>query len=128
MSVTRYAVLVAASVATIFAASSLLLDGLGDRAHAAILFAGVAAGLNAVAAYFLARRALSRSSGEFVRLVLGGMTARMMALLAVVAAGLVVLDLPKVPLVFSLLTHFVLFLILEITLLSRRVPVTREAH
>ncbi len=61
----------------------------------------------------------SRSTGVFMKAVLGGMVARMGLMLAAVVAGVLVFDLPKVPLAISLLAFFVLFLVLELTILHR---------
>jgi len=44
----------------------------------------------------------------------------MAVMLAAVVAGVFVLSLPKVPLAVSLLSYFVLFLIMELSILHRR--------
>ena len=47
----------------------------------------------------------------------------MVTLLAGVAAGVLVLGLPRVPLVVSLLFCFLVFLVMQITIFHRRAPV-----
>ena len=78
------------------------------------------AALNSVCAYFLALWSAGRSTSTFFTAVLGGMVARMLVLLAAVLAGVLLAGLPKVPFTVSLLSYFVAFLVLELTVLSRR--------
>jgi hypothetical protein len=130
VSLTRYATVVLATVAVLFAAAVLLFgDTLDAPARSAVLLAGLLAAANAVCAYFLATWASARQSNAiFMQAVLGGMLGRMTVMLAAVVVALVLLELPKVPLVASLLTHFVLFLILEVAVLSRRSPTPSEVR
>jgi hypothetical protein len=130
VSLTRYATVVLATVAVVFAAAVLLFgNALDGPARSAMLFAGLLAAANAVSAYFLATWASARQSNAiFMQAVLGGMLGRMMLMLAAVLVALVLLDLPKVPLIASLLTHFVLFLVLEVAVLSRRAPTPSEVR
>ena len=130
MSLTRYATVVMAVVTAVFVtAASVFGDRLDAAARAAVLLAGLLAAGNAVSAYFLATWASAmRSNAVFMQAVLGGMLGRMVLMLAAVVLALVVFDLPKVPLIASLLTHFVLFLILEVAVLSRRVPTPSDAR
>ena len=128
MTLTRYATIVLATVAVLFAAAVLLFGNTLDApARTAVLLAGLLAAANAVCAYFLATWASARQSNViFMQAVFGGMLGRMTVMLAAVVVALVVFDLPRVPLVASLLTHFVLFLILEVAVLSRRAPTPSE--
>ena len=130
MSVTRYATIVMATVAVIFAAAvGILGDGLTTAGRSAVLLAGLLAAGNAVGAYFLATWASARHSNVvFMQAVLGGMLGRMTLMLAAVAVALFLFKLPQVAFVVSLLTHFVLFLVLEVAVLSRRAPVPSEAR
>lgn len=130
MSLTRYATVVLATVAVLFASAVVLFGNTLDApARLAVLLAGLLAAANAVSAYFLATWASARQSNAiFMQAVLGGMLGRMMVMLAAVVVALVVFDLPRVPLVASLLTHFVLFLILEVAVLSRRAPTPSEVR
>jgi hypothetical protein len=130
VSLTRYATIVMAVVAVVFAAAAFLFgDSLSNAGRSAVLLAGLLAAANAVSAYFLATWASARQSNAvFMQAVLGGMLGRMLFMLAAVVVALVLLDLPKVPLVASLLTHFVLFLILEVAVLSRRSPTPSEVR
>jgi hypothetical protein len=61
-----------------------------------------------------------RSTTVFMGAVLGGMVGRMALLLLLVTAAILVLGLPKVPLAVSLLSYFVLFLILELAQIQRQ--------
>jgi hypothetical protein len=122
LSLRRYTLLV-----TGVAASSLLVAwslGLGGRDTAsrwATLYGGALAVLNAVAAYFLVVWSDRRPTSVFFRVVLWGTAGRMAALVGAVAAGILVLGLPRLPLVVSVLAYFVVFLALELTILHRRV-------
>ena len=66
------------------------------------------------------RWSAGRSTTAFLRAVLGGMLARMALMLAAVLAGLLALGLPRLPLAFSLLSYFALFLTMELTILHRQ--------
>jgi branched-subunit amino acid ABC-type transport system permease component len=98
----------------------LVLRDLEPRARWAACVGTALASLNTLAAYALVVWSQRRSTTVFLGAVLGGMVGRMGLMLAAVAAGVLRLGLPKVPLAVSLLAYFVLFLILELTLLHRR--------
>jgi hypothetical protein len=93
---------------------------LSAQARPAVLTGAVLAALNTVCAYFLALWSTGRSNNAFFVAVLGGMLARMTVLLGAVVVGVLVVGLPKVPLTVSLLSYFVVFLVLELAVLSRR--------
>jgi hypothetical protein len=121
VSVARYAVIVFLAVAATLAA---LLVGLGDRlgsGDVVAVFAGaLISALNSVAAYALVAWSAGRSTAWFFRAILGGMLVRMTVMLAGVVGGILVLGLPRLPLVFSLLAYFVALLAFELTVVSRR--------
>jgi hypothetical protein len=99
---------------------SLLASGDRDaRTKAALLLGGVLATLNALAAYACARWAASRSMRALIWAVLGGMTLRMLGLLALMGAAVALARVPIVPLVVSLIAYFSLFLVLELMVLPR---------
>ena len=119
MSLGKYAILVLAAVATLLAAGWPLLPA--DPAfRSAVVAGGALAALNTILAYFLVLWSSRRSTNVFLGAVLGGMVGRMALMLAAVAAGVLVFELPKVPFATSLLAFFVLFLVLELTILHRR--------
>ena len=118
MSLGKYALLVLAAVATLIGASWPALPPDADFRWA-VVAGGALAAFNTILAYFLVVWSARRSTNVFLRAVLGGMLARMLLMLAAVAAGVLVLGLPKVPLAISLLAFFVLFLVLELTSLHR---------
>jgi hypothetical protein len=81
---------------------------------------GVLAALNTLAAYGLASWSIGRSTNAFLGAVRGGMVGRMGLMLAAVVAGVLALGLPKIPLAISLLSYFVVFLVMELALLHKR--------
>lgn len=97
-----------------------LLAGAGLRAQQAVGFGGVLAAANTALAYFLARWSAERSPNVFLGAVLGGMFGRMVVMLGAVAAGVLALGLPRLPLVLSVLSYFTVFLIFELALLHRQ--------
>jgi hypothetical protein len=125
LSLSRYTLVVSA-----VAASSLLvvwgggLLRLDETGRWAALYGVSLAALNAVCAYSLVLWSDRRSTAVFLRAILWGTLGRMMALLAAVAVGIRVLDLPRVPLVVSLLLYFLLFFIMHTTIVHRRRPVS----
>lgn len=83
------------------------LDSAGLLAAAS---GAVIAALNTLGSHALAMRARRATTGQALRLVLGGMTLRLLVVLSLLAVGLGLLELPAVPLLAALLGHFVLFL------------------
>lgn len=129
MSLGRYSLIVLAIVAGGLAlAWPLGLRGLEPRARWAALYGGVLAALNTLLAYALVLWTAGRSTNTFLGAVLGGMVGRMGLMLAAVVAGVLVLDLPKVPLAVSLLSFFVVFLVMELSILHRQVPGPKAAN
>ena len=88
----------------------------------AVLYGSGLAVLNTILAHFLVQWSASRSTNVFLGAVLGGMVGRMAVLLLAVVAGIVLFGLPRLPLAVSLLSYFVLFLVMEIAILHRRTP------
>ena len=93
---------------------------LASEARPAVLAGALLAAANTILAYYLAIWSAGRSNNAFFVAVLGGMLARMTVLLGSVLVGVLVLGLPKLPLIFALLAYFVAFLVLELAVLSRR--------
>ena len=121
MSLLRYTIL----VLCVAAATSALAWGVAlRRADAptrwAVAFGGTLAVVNTLAAHGLVLWSSRRSTNAFLGAVLGGMVGRMGLMLVAVVAGVLLLGLPKLPLAVSLLSYFVLFLIMELTILHRR--------
>ena len=122
MSVARYAAIVLLTVAATLGPLLLALrDRLGASDVSAALTGAALAALNSVAAYGLVAWSAARSTAWFFRAILGGMLARMVFMLAAVVGGILLLGLPRLPLVFALLGYFVTLLAFEVTVLSRRV-------
>jgi hypothetical protein len=93
----------------------------------AAAFGATLAVANTVAAHAIVLWSSRRSTNAFLGAILGGMVGRMAAMLATVAAGVLGLGLPKVPLAVALLSYFVLFLVMELTILHRRTSLMAEA-
>lgn len=93
----------------------------GGRMLVAAVSGAVLAGLNAVAAYGLVLWSRERSTVVFMRAILGGMTLRMGVMVGVSAIALRLFDLPVTAFLPSLLAHFALFLVLELTAAHRTV-------
>jgi len=121
LSLLRYTIL----VLCVAAATSALAWGVWlRRADAptrwAAAFGGTLALVNTLAAHGLVLWSSRRSTNAFLGAVLGGMVGRMGLMLVAVVAGVLLLGLPKLPLVVSLLSYFVLFLVMELSILHRR--------
>jgi hypothetical protein len=121
LSLLRYTIL----VLCVAAAMSALAWGFAlRRADAptrwAVAFGGALAVANTLAAHALVLWSSRRSTNAFLGAVLGGMVGRMGLMLAAVVAGVLLLGLPKLPLAVSLLSYFVLFLVMELSILHRR--------
>jgi hypothetical protein len=111
----RYALVVVSILAVTLVGASALLGGrLTSWELWAVVFGGAVAASNALLAHALALRSRGRSVGVFLKLVLGGMAARMVLVLAAVLVAVLALDLSPAPLVVSLIGHFAVFLALEI--------------
>jgi hypothetical protein len=129
VSLSRYALIVVAIVAAgLSLAWPLGLRGLDPRARWAAVLGGALAALNTLAAYALASWSIGRSTNAFLGAVLGGMVGRMGLMLVAVVAAVLALGLPKVPLAFSLLSYFVVFLVMELALLHKRTTVRAAAR
>ena len=121
MSLLRYTILVlGAAAATSTLAWGLALRRADAPTRWAVAFGGALAVANTLAAHGLVLWSSRRSTNAFLGAVLGGMVGRMGLMLVAVVAGVLLLGLPKLPLAVSLLSYFVLFLIMELSILHRR--------
>jgi fructose-specific phosphotransferase system IIC component len=127
VSLGKYVVLVLAAVATLLAAAWPFLPA-EPAGRSAVAAGGALAAFNTVLAYYLVLWSSARSTNVFLGAVLGGMVGRMALMLAAVVTGVLVFDLPKVPFAISLLAFFVLFLVLELTILHRRTGASAGAR
>jgi hypothetical protein len=110
-------------VATLLALGwALGLRGLDVPTLWAVLYGAGLAAVNTIVAHALVLWSRSRSTNVFMGMILGGMMGRMAIMLAAVVAGILWLELPRLPLAISLLSFFTLFLIMEITILHRQTP------
>ena len=121
MSLLRYTIVVLGIAALTFAlAWAVALRRADAPTRWAAAFGGALAVANTLVAHALVQWSNRRSTNAFLGAVLGGMVGRMVLLLAAVVAGIITLGLPRLPLAFSLLSYFVLFLVMELTILHRR--------
>ena len=121
MTLGRYTLLVSGIVGASLPPAMWLAGG-GPDGRRAMGYGGGVALLNAVAAHALVEWAVRRSPQVFLATVLFGMVGRMAAMLGLVVAGILALGLPRLPLAFTLLAYFVLFLAFEIGALQRGTP------
>ena len=121
MSLLRYSTLVlAVAAATFTIAWGGVLRRVDSPVRWAVAFGAGLAVVNTVAAHALVLWSSRRSTNAFLGAVLGGMVGRMALMLAAVVGGVLLLGLPKLPLAASLLSYFVLFLFMELSILHRR--------
>ena len=121
MSLLRYTIFVlCVAAATTALAWGVALRRADAPTRWAVAFGGALAVANTLAAHGLVLWSARRSTNAFLGAVLGGMVGRMGLMLAAVVAGVLLLGLPKLPLAVSLLSYFVLFLIMELSILHRR--------
>jgi hypothetical protein len=129
VSLSRYTLVVLAVVVlSVLAVWGLAARHLDAMARWAALYGGVLAALNAVCAYSLVLWSDRRPTVVFLRTILWGTLGRMLALLVGVVVGILALGLPRMPLIVSLLSYFLLFFVMQITIVHRRAPTApREA-
>ena len=123
MSLGKYSLLViVVALSSLLLAWPIVLRRLDMPGRWAALFGSGLALVNTIVAHSIVLWSDRRSTNVFLGAVLGGMVGRMGLLLVAVLAGVLVLDLPKVPLAVALLAYFVLFLVMELAILHRRSP------
>jgi len=121
LSLIRYSILVLGITAATFAAAwGVALRRADVATRWAAAFGAALAVANTLTAHALVLWSSRRSTNVFLGAVLGGMVGRMALMLAAVVAAVLWLDLPKVPVAVSLLSYFVFFLAMELTILHRR--------
>jgi len=126
LSLLRYSILVTGVAAVTFTlAWAVALRRVEAPVRGAAAFGAALAVANTVLAHALVLWSARRSTNAFLGAVLGGMVGRMALMLGAVVAGVLLLGLPKLPLAVSLLSYFVLFLVLELSILHRRTTPAR---
>ena len=129
MSLARYALIVVVIVGGSLAALwPVLRTSLDEGGRRAALVGGALAAANTLIAYIGVLWSERRSTTVFLRVALGGMVVRMGLMLGIVVVAILALGLPKIPLAVSLLSYFVVFLILEVAVLHKRTSVPPEAQ
>lgn len=123
MSLGKYSLLViVVALSSLLLAWPIVLRRLDGPGRWAAFYGSGLAFVNTIVAHFIVLWSDRRSTNVFLGAVLGGMVGRMGLLLVAVVAGIVYLGLPRVPLAIALLSYFVLFLVVELTILHRRDP------
>jgi hypothetical protein len=108
------------ALATLGLAWPLALARLDVSARWAVVSGTGIALANTIAAHGLVVWGTTRrSTSAFLGAVLGGMVGRMVAMLAAVVVAVLLFGLPKLPLAVSLLSYFVVFLVMELSILNR---------
>jgi hypothetical protein len=116
----RYALVVATTAGlSLGLFLSTLFRGLDARGRLAAVAGALLAAVNSIVAYGLALWSKGRSTKAFMGAVLGGTLGRMAVLLAAVTGAILLLELPRVPLVASLLGYFIVFLVVELVQVQR---------
>jgi hypothetical protein len=129
VSLGRYSIVVfGVAFATLALSWPLVLRRLDVPSRTAVGFGASVALLNTIVAHALVCWSAGRSTTVFLRAVLGGMVGRMALMLAAVVAGLLLLGLPRLPLAFSLLCYFVVFLAMELSILHRQTSAPADAR
>jgi hypothetical protein len=128
VSLGRYALVVTGVLAVTAALVAFVLDGLDRRGVVAVSYGAGVAGLNALLAHALLRLTEGRSTKAFLTVVFGGMAGRMAFVLSAVVVAVVALDLPRLPLLLSLVAHFAVFLGLEMVALGGASPTRAVAR
>jgi len=123
----RYSILVLL-VLTATLAAVVRLAPADAAMRLAVFFGAALATLNTLAAHALATWSERRSTHAFFAAVLGGMVGRMAVLLAAFVLGVLVLGLPRLPLVVSLLAYFTLFMLMELAVQHRHWRRAAEAR
>jgi hypothetical protein len=127
LSLLRYSILVTGVAAVTFAlAWAVALRRAEAPVRGAAAFGAALAVANTVLAHALVLWSARRSTNVFLGVVLGGMVGRMALMLGAVVAGVLLLGLPRLPLAVSLLSYFVLFLVMELSILHRRTTPAEE--
>ncbi len=125
MSLGKYSLLViVVALSSLLLAWPIVLRRLDGAGRWAVLYGSALAVTNTIVAHSIIRWSGRVSTNVFLGAVLGGMVGRMGLLLVAVVVGVLALGLPKVPLAISLLAYFVLFLVIELTILHRHTPKT----
>jgi hypothetical protein len=128
LSLTRYSILVLGITTLTFAVAwAVALRRADAPTRGAAVFGGALAVANTLAAHSLVLWSSRRSTNAFLGAVLGGMVGRMGLMLAAVLAAVLLLGLPMRPLAASLLSYYVLFLVMELTILHRHTSPSHEA-
>jgi hypothetical protein len=93
----------------------------GEGVLAAVVIGAVLSTLNVLAGFLAIEYSFDKAHATFLKAVLGGMGVRMVAMLAILVLLLRFTALPAVALVASVLGFYVMFLVLELLYIQRKV-------
>lgn len=97
----------------------LLMSGSGEVVGAVLVGVGLST-VNVLAGYLSLSYGFDRGDSTFLKVVLGGMGIRMVAMLGLLVLLIKFAGLPVVPLLIALLSSYVVYLILEIRYIQKR--------
>lgn len=118
----RFPIQVAVTFAAGLVAAAVLLATTGSQEIVIAVIAGsVLSTLNALAGFLAIEYSLQKSHATFMKAVLGGMGVRMLVMLGVLVFLIKVVELHTVALVASVLGFYVIYLVLELLYIQRKV-------
>lgn len=118
----RFPIQVAVTFAAGLVVAAVLLATTGSQEIVIAVIAGsVLSTLNALAGFLAIEYSLQKSHATFMKAVLGGMGVRMLVMLGVLVFLIKVVELHTVALVASVLGFYVIYLVLELLYIQRKV-------
>ena len=90
-----------------------LFPGLGRSVRIAVAYGGLISAFLSFTGFFLLYKSPAASAGKLIKLVVGGILARLVLALSAIAMGIAVLALPAGALVGACVTSYVVFTLIE---------------
>lgn len=123
----RFPIQVLLTLTAVFAVAIYPLINVGSPEIMIAVFVGaLISTLNVLAGFVAIERSLGRSHEAFLKAVLGGMGIRMLAMLGMLVLLMKVAGLHVVALVVSVLSFHIMFLVLELMYIQRKVSTTQK--
>jgi hypothetical protein len=98
----------------------------GPGVALAVLAGGMLSTLNALLGYVAIEYAFGKSYTTFLKVVIGGMGVRMLAMLGLMLVLILAFRLPSLPLTLSMLGFYLVYLVLEILFIQTKVMVKSQ--
>ncbi len=123
----RFPIQVLLTLLAVFAVAIYPLMKVGSPEIMIAVFVGaLISTLNVLVGFVAIERSLGRSHEAFLKAVLGGMGVRMLAMLGMLVLLMKVAGLHVVALVVSVLSFHIMFLVLELMYIQRKVSTTQK--